>query len=103
MKMNYSIFVFENSNLSDVFVNLKQGMTTLLRQRFLIVIGLTESFFLIILHIFSFSWGPVLKGLFDDEIHSDPFTLFMICIIIGGTAFRVIEISNLDSFSTLSM
>lgn len=61
----------------------------MIRQPFLIIIGLTESFLLISLHIFSLIWGPLLKSLNHDENHSDPFTLFMICIIVGGTIFRV--------------
>lgn len=69
--------------------NLKDGINHCIETPFLAVIGLTESLLFACLHIFIFSWSPVLRSLSPSCDTGSIFTLFMIALIVGGFGFKV--------------
>jgi hypothetical protein len=73
----------------DVLKNFVSSLIVCVKNPFIIIIGITESMLLAILHIFQFSWTPALRELKDDLNTSEVFTIFMIALILGGTSFRV--------------
>jgi len=61
---------------------------------FLILIGFTESLFLVIMHIFIFVWGPKLHEGNPTADTGEVFTLFMFSLTAGGTLFKVSKVLN---------
>jgi hypothetical protein len=71
-------------------VNVKNGIVECGKNPFIILIGLTESLIFSCLHVFIFAWTPTLRELKSDVDTSEVFTLFMMSLMLGGAAFRVI-------------
>jgi hypothetical protein len=82
----------ERYDLNEVFANVKESLKACRDNPFIILIGLTESFIFVTLHIFIFIWTPILKDINPDADTSDIFTLFMLSLMLGGTTFRVRKI-----------
>jgi len=79
----------ESYDINDVFMNILKSLKECRKKPFIILIGLTESFMFVTLHIFIFIWTPVLKDLNSEVETSEIFTLFMLSLMLGGATFRV--------------
>lgn len=75
----------------SILTNLKEGIKCCANNPFLALIGFTESLLHACLHIFIFIWTPTLKALNKTCDTGQVFTLFMIALIVGGIAFKVID------------
>ena len=77
------------SKMMDIFNNLKKSLIELKNNKFMIFIGITESFFLGMMFIFIFCWTPRLQYSYDKTDTSEVFTLFMFSLTVGGSLFKV--------------
>jgi MFS family permease len=81
----------DQHNFIDVFRNINESLAQCRRSPFIILIGLTESLLLATLHIFIFMWTPIIREMNPEADTSEIFTLFMMSLMLGGSAFRVIK------------
>lgn len=86
----------EKYDMNEVLSNVKQSLIHCKNNPFIILIGLTESFLFVTLHIFIFIWTPVLKDMNPEADTSDIFMLFMLSLMLGGASFRVNIIFNFN-------
>ncbi len=56
---------------------------------FLFLVAITESLFLIVMHIFLLVWRPRLQETKQSPELNEVFTLFMFSLTAGGTLFKV--------------
>lgn len=77
------------SNPIDVLTNTTNCIKILYRQPFLIAIGITESLFMSLLHIFIFCWVPTIKEYNSEADTSNIFMSLMLSLMCGGAFFRV--------------
>ncbi len=75
--------------VEDVFKNIKESLVVCKNNKFIILIGVTESLLFAVLHIFIFSWNPTLIKMNENLDTGDVFTMFMMALMLGGASFRV--------------
>jgi len=63
----------------------------------MILLGLLESLLFSILQIFIFIWSPVIKEINPLAETSEIFLLFMLCMMVGGTIFKVKGIKKIKN------
>lgn len=62
----------------------------MIKNPFILLIGITESLYFAMLHIFIFSWAPTLKKINPNVDVTYVFTLLMMSLMTGGSTFRAL-------------